>query len=162
MFTFLSVIVEKFDDGREIIILTFSFPGTSCAANSSTCGPTSLTECSTLTSTCICSGSSSPISYLQSSICADTFNGSNCTIFPTRCITWCNSTTNSLCICPPGTLRSLRNNFYVCELPVNAVNCSTSDSIRICPLGQCCNSGKCESCTTTSTVRTTSNNSTDE
>lgn len=117
--------------------------GTSCTPSVDTCGSTSLTTCSTVSSTCTCLSSDSLVSYLNSSFCADTLNRSNCSIFPTRCISWCNSTTNVLCQCPDGTLRSLRNNYYVCELPVNSANCSSSDQIRRCPLGQICINEQC-------------------
>ncbi len=90
-------------------------------------------------------------------------DNSNCTIFPTRCIMWCNSTTNNLCICPSDTLKIQRNNFYVCELPVNSLNCSINDSIRRCPLGQSCINGQCmNDIITTITAATTNINNSNE
>jgi hypothetical protein len=74
-------------------------------------------------------------------------NISNCKIFPSRCISWCNQTTNYLCICPIDTLKIQRNNIFICELPVNSNNCSINEyDIRHCPLGQCCFNGKCIDC----------------
>lgn len=91
------------------------------------------------------------------SLCADTLNVSGCGIFPQRCITWCNSTSNELCICPSDTLRIHRNNLYVCELSVNAMNCSPNDSIRRCPFGQICLNQQCknEVISTTNAIITT-------
>jgi len=61
---------------------------------------------------------------------------------------------NSLCICPSDTLKIQRNNFYVCELPVDASNCSINDTIRRCSYGQTCTNGQCvnEISTTTATT----------
>jgi hypothetical protein len=129
--------------------------GTSCSYNSTICGPSMLSQCSPSLLTCQCSSSFMSVSYADMFYCADTFNTSNCQIFPTRCITWCNSTTNSLCICPSGTLRIERDNLYLCELPVNAFNCSIQDPIRRCPLGQCCTIGQCRDCSATSSFMTT-------
>jgi hypothetical protein len=95
------------------------------------------------------------VSYSNSLYCADTLNISNCSIFPTRCITWCNSTTNNLCICPSDTLKIQRNYLYVCELPVDSLNCSTNDSIRRCPLGQICTNGQCINDVTFTSIATT-------
>lgn len=117
--------------------------GASCIPSVDTCGSPSLTTCSTSSSTCVCLSTSSLVTYSTSSYCADTQNASNCNIFPTRCVTWCNSTTNSLCICPIDTLRIQRNNSYVCELPVDSLNCSSNDTIRRCQLGQTCINGQC-------------------
>lgn len=75
------------------------------------------------------------------------FETSNCTIFPSRCVTWCNHTRNYLCICPRETLKIQREQFFVCELPINARNCSMdSQDIRRCPLGQCCFHEQCVDC----------------
>src|SRR6202034_1019174 len=116
---------------------------TPCAPSSNACGSPYLTTCSTSTLTCNCLSTNSLVYYLNSSYCADTMNISNCNIFPTRCITWCNLTTNDLCICPIDTLKIQRNNSYVCELPVNSLNCSINDTIRRCPYGQSCINGQC-------------------
>ncbi|CAF3550529.1 unnamed protein product [Rotaria sp. Silwood1] len=93
-------------------------------------------------------------------------NSSNCRIFPTRCVTWCNSTTNNLCICPINTLKIQRNNLYVCELLLNSFNCSTNDSIRRCPLGQICRNAQCTddiiTTTTITTLTTTQKNSSND
>ena len=126
------------------------FSGTPCEVNGSSCGPTSLISCS---STCQCRENFPPVTLFGSSYCADSLNGSNCQIFPSRCVTWCNSTSNDLCICPTGTLKIQRNGFFICELPVNALNCSINDPIYRCPFGQCCSSGRCLDCS--STVSTT-------
>ncbi|CAF2589887.1 unnamed protein product [Rotaria sp. Silwood2] len=144
--------------------------GTSCNPSTDTCGLSPLTTCSPSSSTCTCLSTSSVVSYSDSFYCADTMNASNCRIFPTRCVTWCNSTTNNLCICPINTLKIQRNNLYVCELPVNSFNCLTNDTIRRCPLGQICLNGQCTDdiiTTTTTTILTTtqangSNNSIDQ
>jgi hypothetical protein len=134
--------------------------GTSCDPITDTCGSSSLTTCSSSSSTCTCLSTSSLVSYSNSFYCADTQNATNCGIFPTRCVTWCNSTTNYLCICPIDTLKIQRNSLYVCELPVDSLNCSINDSIRRCPLGQNCNNGQCiDDITTTATTTTEINNS---
>jgi hypothetical protein len=128
----------------------FSFSGTSCDPLSDTCGSPSLTTCSSSSSTCTClSSSSSLVSYSDSFYCANLMNVSNCKIFPSRCITWCNSTTNFLCICPSDTLKIQRNNLFICELSVNSNNCSNDDNLRRCPLGQCCQNGQCTDCSRT-------------
>jgi hypothetical protein len=114
------------------------------------CGSPSLTTCSSSKCSCL-SSSSSPVSYSNSIYCADSMNISNCTIFPSRCITWCNETTNYLCICPIDTLKIQRNNMFVCELPVNSNNCS-NDNIRRCSFGQCCVDGQCTDCSATATT----------
>ncbi|CAF1252799.1 unnamed protein product [Rotaria sordida] len=144
--------------------------GTPCNPSIDTCGTSSLTTCSSSSSTCTCLSTSSLVSYSDSFYCADTMNSSNCNIFPTRCVTWCNLTTNNLCICPINTLKIQRNNLYICELPVNSFNCSINDSIRRCPFGQICQNGQCIDdiiITTTTTMLTTiqpnnSNNSIDQ
>jgi hypothetical protein len=80
-------------------------------------------------------------------------NVSNCQIFPSRCITWCNGTTNYLCICPSDTLKIQRNNIFICELPVNSNNCSINDDdIRRCSYGQCCINRQCIDCPTSTTT----------
>lgn len=135
--------------------------GTSCIPSIDTCGSSLLTTCSPTSLTCTCLSSSSLVSYSNSFYCADTLNTSNCTIFPTRCISWCNSTTNDLCICPSDTLKIQRNNFYVCELPVDASNCSSNDPIRRCSYGQTCLNGQCVNeiiTTMITTITTTTTN----
>jgi hypothetical protein len=82
-------------------------------------------------------------------------NISNCNIFPTRCISWCNATTNNLCICPSDTLKIQRNSLYVCELPVDSLNCSINDTIRRCPYGQSCIDEQCMNDITTTIPTTT-------
>jgi hypothetical protein len=91
-------------------------------------------------------------------------NISNCTIFPTRCISWCNSTSNSLCICPSDTLKIQRNYLYVCELPVDSLNCTVNDTIRRCSYGQSCINGQCitDTITVTTVVTTTQTNDINE
>jgi hypothetical protein len=91
-------------------------------------------------------------------------DNSNCTIFPTRCITWCNATENDLCMCPSDTLKVQRNNLYVCELPVDSLNCSSDDTIRRCSYGQSCVNGQCINniITTTATTATTIINNSNE
>jgi len=132
---------------------TILFLGTSCDPIFDTCGSSFLTNCSSSICTCI-SSSSSLVSYSVSFYCADMMNTSNCRIFPSRCITWCNKTTNYLCICPIDTLKIQRNNLFICELPVNSNNCSiNNDDIRHCPLGQCCLNGKCVDCSMTITSK---------
>jgi hypothetical protein len=125
--------------------------GTPCVSTSNSCGSPSLTTCSS--SKCACLSSNSLVSYSDLSYCADLMNISNCTMFPSRCITWCNSTTNYLCICPIDTLKIQRNNLFICELPVNSNNCSIDD-IRQCPFGQCCVDKQCADCSLT--AKTTS------
>ncbi|CAF1328303.1 unnamed protein product [Adineta steineri] len=131
--------------------------GTSCNPSTDTCGISSLTTCSSSSLTCTCLSPNSLVSYSNSFYCADTLNSSNCNIFPSRCVTWCNATTNSLCICPSDTLKIQRNYTYVCELPVNSLNCSSNDSIRRCSLGQSCINGQCiDSIITTTKINDTS------
>lgn len=81
-------------------------------------------------------------------------NNSDCKIFPSRCITWCNQTKNYLCMCPIDTLKIQRNNYFICELPVNSNNCSIDDNnnIRRCPLGQCCYNKQCIDCSMIATT----------
>lgn len=129
--------------------------GTSCTPSVDTCGSSNLTTCSSESSTCTCLSPDSLVSYMNASFCADTYNRTNCTLFPTRCISWCDSTTNILCQCPDGTLKILRNNVYVCELAVNSANCSSSDQIRRCPFGQVCLNGQCVNEIQTSTSERT-------
>jgi hypothetical protein len=120
------------------------------------CGSSSLNECSPLTSTCSCLSSlSTMITYKNRSFCADTLELSNCERFPSRCIHWCNSTSNSLCICPNDTQRIERNNMFTCELFLHVNHCSTNDTIRRCPSERCCIQGQCQNCSfrTTSTVK---------
>ncbi|CAF1353313.1 unnamed protein product [Rotaria sp. Silwood1] len=140
--------------------------GIPCNPSIDTCGSSSLTTCSSSSSTCTCLSTSSLVSYSDSFYCADTMNSSNCRIFPTRCVTWCNSTTNNLCICPINTLKIQRNNLYVCELLLNSFNCSTNDSIRRCPLGQICRNAQCTddiiTTTTITTLTTTQKNSSND
>ncbi|CAF3427681.1 unnamed protein product [Rotaria socialis] len=128
--------------------------GSSCNPSSDTCGSPSLTSCSSLSATCTCLSTSSLVSYTNLSLCTDTMTSSNCSIFPTRCVTLCHSTTNTLCICPMDTLKIQRNNLYVCELPVNSFNCSSNDNIRRCPLGQACLNGQCSDDILTTTMKT--------
>lgn len=139
--------------GKDSSISCCPFLGSSCDDNDTSCGSASLTACSS--SKCICQENFQAVEYAGSSYCADTLNGSNCQIFPSRCVTWCNATDNELCICPSGTLKIERNELFICELPVNAFNCSIDDSIRRCPIGQCCTEGQCRSCSTTRTSSTT-------
>jgi hypothetical protein len=130
--------------------------GTPCNPTTDICGSSFLTTCSSSSFSCTCLSTDSVVSYSNSFYCADTMNISNCTIFPTRCIMWCNSTTNNLCICPSDTLKVQRNNFYVCELPVDALNCSSNDTIRRCPYGQSCINGQCINDITTTIIIITS------
>ena len=150
-----------FNNHSEEKSIRFFCLGTTCNPTSDTCGSFNLTNCSPTTSTCTCLSSNPSITYLNLTLCADTFNDSGCSIFPKRCITWCNSTSNDLCICPSDTLRIQRNNLYVCELPVNAMNCSANDSIRRCPLGQICLNQQCTNVisSTTNAISTTTNQS---
>ncbi|CAF1022441.1 unnamed protein product [Didymodactylos carnosus] len=143
--------------------------GNFCNPLIDTCGSSYLTYCSPLTGTCTCNTSSSiQVSTSIGSVCADTVNASNCAIFPTRCVYWCNSTQNNLCICPSDTVKVLRSNVYVCELPLNG-NCSLLD-IRRCPPTQCCVSTQCIDCTlstetvlpTTTTVSSSPSRSLDD
>ncbi|CAF0738098.1 unnamed protein product [Adineta ricciae] len=133
--------------------------GTLCNPLTDTCGSSSLTTCSSTLSTCTCLSANSLVSYSNSFYCADTLNTSACTIFPTRCITWCNSTSNYLCICPSDTLKIQRNNSYVCELPVDSTNCSNTDTIRRCPFGQSCLNNQCTDDAIITTTKTTNANS---
>ena len=84
--------------------------------------------------------------------------------FPSRCITWCNQTTNYLCICPSDSLKIQRNNRFICELSINSKNCSINDEIRQCSFGQCCFNGQCLDCSLITTLPKTINtlNFTDE
>ncbi|UJR32862.1 hypothetical protein I4U23_020323 [Adineta vaga] len=140
--------------------------GSSCDPVTTVCGSPSLTTCSS--SKCACrSSSNSIVSYSDSLYCADTMNISNCQIFPSRCIFWCNQTSNYLCICPSDTRKNQQNNVFICELPFNSTNCSITDDIRRCSLGQCCINGRCTDCslaTTTTTSKTLDipENSTDD
>lgn len=118
----------------------------SCDSTVDICGSRLLTTCSASKCTCL-SSSNSLVSYSDSFYCADMIDTSNCTIFPSRCITWCNETTNYLCICPSETLKIQRNQSFVCEFPPNANNCSSNDrDIRRCPWGQCCFDEQCVDC----------------
>ncbi len=140
------------------------FLGTPCIPSIDTCGSSLLTNCSSSSLTCTCLSTNSLVSYSNSFYCADTMNISNCSIFPTRCITWCNATTNILCICPSDTLKIQRNSLYVCELPVNSLNCSANDTIRRCSYGQSCINEQCinDITTTTITIVTTEINNSNE
>ncbi|CAF1266685.1 unnamed protein product [Didymodactylos carnosus] len=130
------------------------FVGNFCNPLTDTCGSSYLTSCSELSKTCTCNTQSSiQISTSIGPVCADTINASNCTIFPTRCMNWCNSTQNDFCICPSDTVKVVRSNSYVCELPLNS-NCSLSD-IRRCSPTQCCISTQCIDCSLTTTILTT-------
>ncbi|UJR14193.1 hypothetical protein I4U23_001186 [Adineta vaga] len=136
--------------------------GTTCNPSTDNCGSSSLTTCSPTSLTCTCLSANSLVSYSNSFYCADTLNTSNCSIFPTRCVSWCNSTNNYLCICPSDTLKIQRNNSYVCELPVNSINCTTFDTIRRCPYGQTCSNNQCiDNLVITTTKTNDSNDSTD-
>ena len=136
----------------EINVLSSFCTGSSCDPINNLCGSPSLTTCSS--SKCICrSSANSLISYSGLFYCADMMNISNCNLFPSRCITWCNQTTNYLCICPMNTLKIQRNNLFICELPVNSKNCSmNSNAIRRCPYQQCCVNGQCIDSSMTSTT----------
>jgi len=133
-------------------MLSNIYLGSSCDSTRDTCGSSLLTNCSSSICTCL-SSSSSLVSYSDSFYCADMMNHSNCTIFPSRCVTWCNQTKNYLCICPSDTLKIQRNNYFICELPVNSNNCLMND-IRRCPLGQCCFNGQCLDCSLIITTKT--------
>ncbi|CAF1606568.1 unnamed protein product [Adineta ricciae] len=136
----------------DIQILYEKSVGTSCDPSTTICGSPSLTTCSS--SKCACrSSSSSIVSYSDSLYCADAMNISDCHIFPSRCIFWCNQTSNYLCICPSDTRRNQLNHVYVCEL-LNSTNCSLDDDIRRCPSGQCCINGRCADCVSTTTITT--------
>ncbi|CAF0780973.1 unnamed protein product [Adineta steineri] len=150
---------QQMTDPKTIFYIQIDYEksvGTPCDSMSTTCGSPSLTTCSSSKCACI-SSASSVVSYSDSLYCADMLNTSNCHIFPSRCIMWCNQTINYLCICPSDTLKIQRNNIFICELPVNSDNCSIDDNIRRCSLGQCCLNGQCMDCslaTSTTTLKT--------
>lgn len=141
--------------GQVFLKLSCYVLGAACTLGSTVCGPSALSTCSPSTSQCSCLPNTTSVLYGNTSYCADTFNASNCQIFPSRCVTWCQSTNNNLCICPAETLKTQRNGVYVCELPVNALNCSADDPIRRCPFGQSCTSGQCRTLTISSSVTLT-------
>lgn len=139
---------------------TWVLLGTACNPTSDTCGSSALTSCSSMSAKCTCRvPASTPVSFAEGFYCADTLNSSNCQIFPSRCVSWCNGTTNALCICPSDTLKISRNNLFVCELPIHATNCSIDDDLRRCSMGQCCIQDQCIDCvqgigTTSTSART--------
>ncbi|CAF3753537.1 unnamed protein product [Rotaria socialis] len=131
--------------------------GSSCNPTNDICGSPSLTNCSSSTCTCH-SLSSALVSYSDSLYCADMLSISNCKTFPSRCVTWCNGTSNYLCICPSGSFKFQRNNVFICQLPINSNNCSISDNdVQRCPSEQCCINGQCIDCSMTSTTSKTLN-----
>ncbi|CAF0877014.1 unnamed protein product [Rotaria sordida] len=146
---------QQMTDPKTIFYIQIQYEksiGSSCDSMNDICGSSSLTTCTSSTCTCHVS-SSALVSYSDSFYCADMINSSNCKIFPSRCITWCNGTKNYLCICPIGTLKFQRNNIFVCELPINSNNCSINDNdIPRCSYEQCCINGKCIDCSMTSTT----------
>lgn len=142
----------KNDDNVFRLFACLYYLGSSCDSTSDICGSSSLTSCSSSICTCT-STTSAVVSYSDSFFCADMLSMSNCKIFPSRCVIWCNGTTNYLCICPLNTVKVQRNNIFICELPINSNNCSIDDnSVQRCPYGQCCINGQCIDCSMTSTT----------
>ncbi|CAF3413433.1 unnamed protein product [Rotaria sp. Silwood1] len=146
---------QQMTDPKTIFYIQIQYEksvGSPCDSVNDVCGSSALTTCSS--STCTCDSSTSAlVSYSDSFYCADMMNMSNCKIFPSRCITWCNETTNYLCICPIGTLKVQRNNIFICELPMNSNDCSiNTNDIRRCPFEQCCINEQCTNCSITSTT----------
>lgn len=148
---------QDFTDLKTIFYIDIQYEkpvGSPCDSFDDRCGSSSVTTCSSSTCTCL-SNSSSLVAYSDSYFCADMLNTSNCQVFPSRCIAWCNQTTNYLCICPNNTLKIQRNNQFICELPINSNSCSINDSLRQCSIGQCCIDQQCLDCSlTTTTIQT--------
>lgn len=129
---------------------TFLFTASQCNPNSNDCGPSSLIDCSSYSSTCQCVSTKNQFASIRienSSFCADSLNESNCQIFPSRCVDWCNGSENVFCVCPSETRKIQREKKFFCELIDDRnLSCSIDDPIRLCSSSRCCVESRCVDC----------------